>query len=139
MRINDLLEDDAAVVHFHKLSDAGPDYEPGETQIWYWKAGLSRDMKEGFDFLKEYNKLPNPSNLAATHVMIGTVKETNPHAIYNMMQGEIWSPLGQAKDMIARLNVGHTSMSVGDIVVINGKKLFADKYTFKDLVTGDKV
>ena len=33
------------------------------------------------------------------------------------MQGEDWSPTGEARELIATKDVRHTSMSVGDIVI----------------------
>ncbi len=35
--------------------------------------------------------------------------------VFVSMQGEIWSPAGEANDFIRGLNLTHTSMSVGDI------------------------
>lgn len=35
--------------------------------------------------------------------------------IFYRMQGEVWSPHGEARYMIASLGVQHTSMSIGDI------------------------
>ena len=32
------------------------------------------------------------------------------------MQGENWSPRGEARPLIARLGLGHTSLSLGDVV-----------------------
>jgi hypothetical protein len=36
--------------------------------------------------------------------------------IFFHMQGEIWSPKGEARFMIKNLGLNHTSMSVGDLV-----------------------
>jgi hypothetical protein len=36
--------------------------------------------------------------------------------VFYRMQGEVWSPNGEAKDLIMSLGVQHTSMSTGDIV-----------------------
>lgn len=38
--------------------------------------------------------------------------------VYSHMQGEIWSPHGEAKPILARRGIHHTSMSIGDIVVL---------------------
>ena len=112
---------------FKDLSDA---YEPGPTEVWYWKDDMGRDMMMGKNFLIKYNKMPDSANLAATHVKLGSVKETNPEKVFHMMQGEIWSPEGQARDFIQASGTGHTSMSVGDIVVVNGKALMVDRFGF---------
>lgn len=112
---------------FKDLSDA---YEPGPTEVWYWKDDMGRDMMMGKNFLIKYNKMPDPANLAATHVKLGSVKETNPEKVFHMMQGEMWSPEGQARDFIQASGTGHTSMSVGDIVVVNGKAQMVDRFGF---------
>ena len=35
---------------------------------------------------------------------------------YMNMQGEMWSPNGEARFMIRRLGLRHTSMSIGDVI-----------------------
>ena len=37
--------------------------------------------------------------------------------VFRHMQGEVWSPNGEARDLIRSLGLCHTSMSVGDVVV----------------------
>ena len=52
---------------------------------------------------------------------LGYLKAANLGEAFNVMQGEIWSPKGQANYLIEQLGLTHTSMSVGDIVQeING-------------------
>jgi hypothetical protein len=36
--------------------------------------------------------------------------------VYRLMQGEVWSPNGEARELIESLRLHHTSMSVGDVV-----------------------
>lgn len=36
--------------------------------------------------------------------------------IFRECQGEIWSPYGEARDLINALGLTHTSMSVGDVI-----------------------
>jgi hypothetical protein len=118
------------------LSDV---YEPGSTEIWFWRQKHARDMLMGKDWLAKNNSLPDPANLEATHVQMGTTKETNPEQIYAMMQGEAWSPQGQAREMIRKLGTGHTSMSVGDIIVnkSDGKTLMVDTQGFTELPSAE--
>jgi hypothetical protein len=124
---------------YSSLQDAGDDYSPGNTQIWYWREDLGRDMMMGYDFLKKQNKLPDPANLSATHVLIGSVAETNLDKIYSMMQSESWSPQDEARDLINKSGAGHTSMSVGDIIVINNDASMVDKVGFVNLATGEEI
>lgn len=124
-------EDDRQEQGMYKdLSDA---YEPGPTEVWYWKDDMGRDMMMGKNWLIKYNKMPDPANLAATHVKIGSVKETNPEKVFRMMQGETWSPEGQARNFIKSSGTGHTSMSMGDILVINGQAQMVDRFGFSSL------
>ncbi len=116
-----------------QYSDLSDVYEPGATEVWYWKEDAGRDMMMGKNFLVKYGKMPDPNNLEATHVKIGSVKETNPEKIFMMMQGENWSPEGQARSMIRSSGTGHTSMSVGDIVVVNGEAQMVDRFGFTKL------
>lgn len=122
---------------FNSLQDAGDDYSLGETQIWYWKENLGNEMMKGYDSLKIENKIPNVSNLSATHVLIGKIAETDPKKIYSLMQAESWSPQNQAEEMIDNLGVGHTSMTVGDIIISAKKVLMVDTKGFVDLTTGE--
>lgn len=127
-----------ADISYRALSDAGAEYRPGKTQIWYWKPEFSRDMIEGYEFLKNNNMLPDPDNLSATHRPVGTLSQEDPNQIFSMMQSEVWSPSGQAQDLIKNLGLNHTSMSVGDIIVINNRPLMVDRAGFIDITTGEE-
>jgi len=37
--------------------------------------------------------------------------------VYSKMQGERWSPRGEARPLIKALGLSHTSMSVGDVIL----------------------
>lgn len=123
---------------YSSLQDAGNDYSPGNTQIWYWKEPLGHQMMQGYEALKQQNKLPNPNNLEATHVLVGTVAETNPDKIFSMMSAEVWSPQNQASSMINDLGVGHIGMDTGDIIVVGKQVLFVDKKGFVNLASGEE-
>jgi len=104
------------------------------TQIWYWKGEAARDLLMGFEWCKEKGKLPDPRNLAKTHVLLKEVEETNPEKIFGQMQGEVWSPNGEANAMIREKGLDHTSMSVGDVVVLpDGKVLMTDSCGFQEV------
>jgi len=79
---------------------------PGEVEIWYKKE------KVGIVGILD------PNNLTKTHVLLGKVSgRIDP--IFWAMQGENWSPNGEAKTFIENIGASHTSMSVGDVFVIN--------------------
>lgn len=111
---------------YKSLNDAKP-YQPGlakgPTEIWYTKHTAMRDMGMGLDFLLKHapKKIPSEKTLKKTHVLLGKIKETNPHKIFRAMQGEMWSPAGEARDLIKSKGLKHTSMMVGDIIRIKGK------------------
>jgi hypothetical protein len=52
---------------------------------------------------------------------------------YYMMQGEIWSPNGEARFLIKCLGLSHTSMSVGDFIedTFHGCFYKVDSFGFK--------
>jgi len=51
----------------------------------------------------------------ANYKFVADVCSVNLEYVFMRMQGENWSPHGEARDLITALGVGHTSMSVGDI------------------------
>ena len=54
--------------------------------------------------------------LSETHVFVREVEAESKGEVYCSMQGEVWSPRGEAKPLIKRLGLSHTSMSIGDVV-----------------------
>lgn len=55
------------------------------------------------------------SDLPETHVFVKEVQAESLGQVFHLMQGEIWSPGGEARPLIKRLGLHHTSMSVGDV------------------------
>lgn len=101
------------------------------TQIWYYKRSEFRNFGMGSRGL---DSPPSVDYLSLTHVFLGYVDETNPSNVFEMMQGEYWSPNGEARTMTAISDSGHTSMSVGDIMVLSGgKALMVDRTGFYNL------
>ena len=87
-------------------------------QIWYMRPEWFR---EGVCYAK-----PDPKNLEATHILLIDLfvpdadapgKQPALDRIYASMQGEVWSPNGEARGLIREKGLAHTSMSVGDVVV----------------------
>ena len=56
------------------------------------------------------------SALAQSHVRLGEVEGKHLDDAWRRMQGEHWSPHGEARGLIQSLGLGHTSMSVGDVL-----------------------
>ena len=114
--------------HYKTLNDASRVIEtayahsltPGSTEIWYMKPSEFRKFNSSIQGT-DLEMLPKIKDLKNTHVLLGKIKETNTTAIYRAMQGDVWSPEGQAVPLLKKLGLMHTSMSVGDVAKINGK------------------
>lgn len=52
-----------------------------------------------------------------THVYLKEVYAEDVEQVFFEMQGENWSPNGEARELIMSKGLRHTSMSVGDAVV----------------------
>ena len=140
-----IMEDSTA---FRELSDS-PVLEPGNTEIWYVDTEKKDNMRNfgmGWDWLVQMDEkepgrvtIPDANNLEATHIKLGTIGETDLHRIFRLMQGETWSPQGEARQLIASKDLWHTSMMVGDIIVVNGNAMMVDDYGFVNIATGEKV
>jgi len=69
-------------------------------------------------------KLPNTSetfrknDVQNTHSLIGFINAENLEDAFYQMQGEIWSPNGEARNLIRNLGLNHTSMMIGDVISI---------------------
>jgi hypothetical protein len=74
------------------------------------------------------------ATLDQTHVVLGSVIETDENRIFHIMQGEVWSPKGEANTLIMSLGLTHTSMSVGDAIRYpDGRILVCDNVGWKEL------
>jgi len=91
-------------------------YGSGNTSIWYAKKFTSNPDPNAVDVTR----------LRDTHVLVGNIKSKDREEIFGLMQGEQWSPEGEARSMIQKLGLSHTSMSVGDIISIND--MISDTY-----------
>ena len=64
--------------------------------------------------------LPNEkltvANLDQTHLHLKDLEAQDLEDVFYQMQGEIWSPQGEARELIRSKGLSHTSMSVGDVV-----------------------
>jgi hypothetical protein len=87
-------------------------------QVWYMKPEWFRD---GI-----CRKEPDAWNLAKTHVHLKDVevevkRGSSPNwemeKVWIAMQGENWSPNGEARPLIEEKGLRHTSMSTGDVLV----------------------
>jgi len=52
------------------------------------------------------------------------VEAKDKEDLFHKMQGEVWSPNGEAREEIVKLGLSHTSMYVGDIALDEEGKLW---------------
>jgi hypothetical protein len=60
---------------------------------------------------------PDPNDLSATHVHVKDIEADSLGDALDRMQADIWSPNGEALDLIQSKGLQHTSMTVGDVLV----------------------
>lgn len=60
----------------------------------------------------------NLSELDQTHTFVCLLQSDDLEAVFYKMQGENWSPHGEARRVIEGAGTYHTSMSVGDVVYV---------------------
>lgn len=114
---------------FETLADAGEFYDGEMSEIWY-----ARDTRNIVALYGERSKKLPASDLGlqnrpwgtvltTTHTYLGTVQSEDLEQVYMKMQGEMWSPEGEARNLIESRGLNHTSMSVGDLIA-NSRGLF---------------
>ena len=87
------------------------------------RSDFFRDGIKGYDWLKQRNLVPDLSDLTKSHVFLTLIEANSPEDAYFRMQGENWSPTGEARELIASKGLRHTSMSVGDIVIDHDSRI----------------
>ncbi|RLA02518.1 MAG: hypothetical protein DRQ42_00475 [Gammaproteobacteria bacterium] len=85
-------------------------------------------MNPTFFLDKEVSK----GNLNRTHKVVLILRARDLEHVFYIMQAEVWSPEGEASELIRGLGLYHTSMSVGDCVMQYPHKLYqVDSVGFK--------
>jgi hypothetical protein len=106
-------------------------------QVWYMNTEFFRKGIMGFDFMDTQGTLPDFRDLKQTHIHLMDTEARDLEHLFHRMQGEMWSPNGEARDLIESKGLHHTSMSVGDIAVDeNGDVHLVDRFGFVQLKTG---
>ncbi len=59
---------------------------------------------------------PAIADLPTTHILVRSLQAEDRAHVYWLMQGEQWSPHGEARPLIEKLGLSHTSLSLGDVV-----------------------
>ncbi|MEZ9709328.1 hypothetical protein AB4254_11670 [Vibrio breoganii] len=121
---------------FKAISDIWDD-EGTEFEIFYSKPSFFRDALAGLrglqsiheDFGKDAGK-----DMNEFYVSLGTIKISGDpeETLFMLMQGENWSPNGEAREFIKEKGLKHTSMSVGDVIknAKSGRYYMVDMFGF---------
>ena len=75
-------------------------------------------------FQRDPALLPSKQELPKTHTLLGKIRCTDKDAIFEALQGNAWSPDGEAYTLIRENGLDHTTMRSADALVINGEALF---------------
>lgn len=102
-------------------------------EVWYAKNPVFRcnlNFVDASDLAKTHTRLQKLDNIIipSDYTDIDICQE-----IFIDMQGENWSPNGEANELIESLGLYHTSMSVGDVIVIDGIGYMCDSFGWKKL------
>ena len=122
--------------YFDSINDAAQFHDglqPGNTEIWYAKKDYLGDAHGGYGILKKYDKLPDLNDLSKTHVLLGKVQDKDKNSIFQAMQGDFWSPTGEARNLIRNKGLAHTSMSVGDVIILDNNIYVCDTIGWKEV------
>lgn len=104
------------------------------TAIWYMRPEFFRDGIMGLEWCREQGLAPDPQNLCKTHVYLTDSEITDLEHLFAQMQGENWSPNGEASGLIEERGLHHTSMSIGDLAVLDtGEVWIVDTVGFQSL------
>lgn len=121
---------------YQSLSDAAAvtgdaRYQGEGLSIWYMRPEHRIEASNGFQFMKERGYAPTPRTLGELYVKLGEIDRSavnSPVGVFGLMQGEVWSPTGNARTLIGELGLAHTSMSQGDMYEIDGVFFMIDRY-----------
>jgi hypothetical protein len=99
------------------------------------RAHQTRNAMMGMSFMKEHTpeSIPSRTTLESDYTLVGTVNLEDLEEVFSAMQGEVWSPGGESRGMILAFGLTHTSMSVGDVVEVNGNLFMVDGSGFVKL------
>ena len=84
----------------------------------------------------QFNELPEQMSRKRFEdewTFIATVMAETLGHVYLRMQGEVWSPRGEARSLIRGVGADHTSMSIGDIIVHQSKAYGVDRRGFHEI------
>lgn len=92
----------------------------GDTEVYY----LIDDHSYARDIRFKPEQYVTKDGLAETHKLLGKVRGTDLEELFQALQGEFWSPVGQANAFIRSSGLQHTSLSVGDAIKLADGRVF---------------
>lgn len=96
-------------------------------RVWYMRP---EHFPDGICGLRK----PSIATLGQTHIFLRDVDARDLDEVYMQSQGEIWSPRGEARELILAKGLQHTSMSVGDVIEQDGKFWLVASFGFEEMV-----
>jgi hypothetical protein len=119
---------------YKTLNDvANPIFAKGSVKIWYVKKEWSRVFCFGPTGAAEQGIKFCPGGPAPTHQLLGEIVGADLNVLFNVLQGENWSPNGEARDLVR--DIGHTSISVGDVIEKDGEYWMVDNFGFTKVIS----
>lgn len=121
-----------------------PEFKRGETEIWYARLSQPVDIPAvvsgviTFPYMLAIQEGWVPDFLALPtvyHAQLGSIDCKDLERIFAIMQGEIWSPHGEARNLIRSHGLDHTSMSIGDVIKIKDQAWMVAPTGFSKLVS----
>jgi hypothetical protein len=73
------------------------------------------------------------NNPEKTHTLLTTIEADDLEHVFANMQAENWSPNGEARPLIRQLGLSHTSMSMGDMVHVDGRWFVVAHIGFREI------
>jgi hypothetical protein len=84
-------------------------------QVWYMTPSFHRGI---------VGNSPDPNNLSATHVHLKDIEADSREDVLDRMRADIWSPNGEALDLLQSKGLQHITMTIGDVLVDEGDAVY---------------
>jgi hypothetical protein len=115
-----------------------PQFDHTRVVVWYQTPTTFR-VAAGIGLISAQKKGLLEIALGTTHKAICEFFISDHNApkilenVYTWMQSEVWSPKGEASDIIRAAGVSHTSISMGDIVQIGDRFFSCEMVGFEEI------
>lgn len=118
--------------------------------LWYmspeaFRYYANQSIEFSLEMAEKFDDIPS-LELGKTHLELGDLYipkcDTNDEAvcsqvcsdIFGKFQAEVWSPRGEARELIQKQGLSHTSMTTGDIIQIDDRYFaYTKSYAYCDI------